>query len=318
MQATVDDIHLAVCFDQGYVPFVYVLLASAFHHNADSRISIHAIAPAILPADGEAITQFVEQRGGRIYFYALAASATQGFALPNHKTSYFTLANYYRLFFADLVPQSLSKLLYIDIDTLVVGSLKDLFLTDLGGFALGAVHDTEMHLRTDLGLTKREDYFNSGVLLINLPQWRLQGITERACDIAVRYPEKVKGWVDQDALNLLLQGNWYRLDSRYNLMNGFIPHDLPQRNYEKFLTDKVIVHYSGSPKAWDWACENKLRFLYKRYSQQLPASLAQHSAGKGMPWQGLTKLLASRALETYFNHPEVGQAWRRLKTALKG
>ncbi|MBO3273552.1 glycosyltransferase family 8 protein, partial [Hymenobacter defluvii] len=114
------------------------------------------------------------------------------------KTSYFTLANYYRLFFADLVPQHLEKLLYLDIDTLVVGNLSTLFQTELGDFAIGAVLDTEMHLRADLGLTTKSDYFNSGVLLINLPQWRQQRVTERACDIALRYPEKVQGWVDQD------------------------------------------------------------------------------------------------------------------------
>lgn len=316
MTQGIENINLAISFDQGYVPFVYVLLASVFHHNANVCIIIHALAPEVTSPDQGAIRAFVESQGGQVHFYALDPAATQGFALPNHETSYFTLANYYRLFFADLVPQNLTALLYLDIDTLVVGPLSELFQTDLGTFAVGAVQDAEMHLRTDLGLTKQDDYFNSGVLLINLPQWRAQRVTEQACDIAIRYPEKVRGWVDQDALNMLFQGTWYRLDWRYNVLNTYIPHDLPQRDYQRFLADKVIIHYTGTPKPWHWACENKLRFLYPLYAQLLPGAYIKPYSNKKASWRGMAKLLSSRVLETYFNHPQVGQAWRRVKSIL--
>lgn len=317
MYSSTGTIHLAISFDQGYVPFVYVLLASVFHNNAGSAVTIHAIAPEALSSQQDAIAAFVQQQGGSIHFYELDVAFTQGFALPTHETSYFTLANYYRLFFANLVPQDLQKLLYIDIDTLVVGDLSPLFQLDLGELAIGAVQDVEMHLRTDLGLTNTEDYFNSGVLLINLPQWRKQHVTERACDLILRYPEKVRGWVDQDALNLLFQGVWFRLDWRYNVMNGYIPYDLPQRQYKQFLSDKVIIHFTGTPKPWHWACENKFRYLYPTYLQQVPGGYVQRHVNKKITWRAFTQLVAKRLLEAYFNYPEVGQAWRRVKSILK-
>ncbi len=115
---------------------------------------------------------------------------------------------------------------------------------------------------------------------------------------------------------MLFQGTWYRLDWRYNVLNEYIPHDLPQRDYQRFLADKVIIHYTGTPKPWHWACENKLRFLYRQYAQLLPGAYVKPYSNKKVSWQGMAKLLSSRALETYFNHPQVGQAWRRVKSIL--
>lgn len=310
-------IDVAICFDEGYVPYVYVLLTSLFQHHRDVRVTVHALAPKISIADQEAIRAFVTRYGGQLHFYALDTSVMEGFALPDHSTAYFTLANYYRLFFADLVAPELNRLLYLDIDTLVVGSLTSLFQTDLGDFVLGAVQDADMHVRFDLGITSQADYFNSGVLLINLPQWRQQHITERACDLAIRYPEKVKGWVDQDALNLLLQGQWYRLAGRYNTMNGAIPADLPRRDYSQFLADKVVLHFTGTPKPWHWACDSKFRYLYQRYAQSIPQANAHRSPARKLSSQQLFELAKSRMLEAYFNYPAIGRLWRRLKSAGK-
>jgi lipopolysaccharide biosynthesis glycosyltransferase len=308
-------INIAISFDEGYVPFVFVLLSSVFKHNVNSDIYVHAIAPEITPSASHEITNFVEENFAKIFFYKLDKSSTQGFALPNHESSYFTLANYYRLFFADLVPNDLDKLLYLDIDTLVVGNLNELMQIDLEGFAVGAVQDIEMHLRTDLGIDKLTDYFNSGVMLIDLHQWRVQQVTEHACNIILEYPDKIRGWVDQDALNMLFKGNWYHLDWRYNLMNGYIPHDLPRRDYNKFLTQKNIIHYNGTPKPWHRACESRFRYLYQQYARHLPQAHL-NSPGKKLTWQDFVNLLQSRVLETYFNYPEVGLAWRRLKALM--
>lgn len=309
-------IDIAICFDQGYVPYVYVLLASVFEHHQDVAVTIHSLAPGILAADKQSIRLFAAQHGGQVHFYELDVATLPAFALPDHATSYFTLANYYRLFLADLVAPSLSKVLYLDIDTLVVSSLKPLFQLDLGDYALAAVQDADMHVRHDLGISSQADYFNSGVLLMNLPAWRQQRITERTCDLAVRYPEKVKGWVDQDALNLLLQGHWYRLDGRYNVMNGAIPADLPRRQYQQFLADKVIIHFTGTPKPWHWACESRFRYLYQRYAKGLPHARAHRNPTRTLSSPQLLQLAKNRLLETYFNYPEIGIVWRRFKSTL--
>jgi lipopolysaccharide biosynthesis glycosyltransferase len=309
-------ISIAVCFDQRYVPYVYVLLASVFERHTEVPVHIHVLAPGLPTTDEAALMAFVNRHGGQLYFHQLDIAALQGFVLPDHQTSYFTLANYYRLFLPGLVPMQLTRLLYLDVDTLIIGDLRSLFQLDMGDYVLGAVQDADMHVRHDLGLSHQNDYFNSGVLLMNLSQWREQRITERACELAVRYPEKVKGWVDQDALNLLLQGNWYRLDSRYNLMNGAIPADLPRHAHPQFLTDKVIIHYTGTPKPWHWACDSRLRYLYHRYALDVPQAQAQRTPPRRLTRPQLIQLAKSRLLEVYFNYPGIGRLWRQVKVIL--
>ena len=83
-----------------------------------------------------------------------------------------------------------------------------------------------------------------------------------------------------------------------------------------FLADKVIIHYNGRNKPWHRACENKLRFLYKRYLRQSPVAALGQFLPKPMSRRVLTQLVRSRVLEIYFNYPEVGNLWRRVKGQL--
>jgi len=311
------EIHIAISFDQGYVTFVYVLLTSVFLNNTTNTLVVHALAPDVLRAEHQGLIDFAARHNSRLIFYELSPEATQNFALPNHEGAYLSLASYYRLFFAQLVPQSLQKLLYIDVDTLVVGDLRELYQADLQGHVIGAVKEGEMPPRPELGISNMDDYFNAGVLLIDLPKWREQDITKRASYLAVHYPEKVREYADQDALNMVFCGDWQRLSSRFNLMKAYIPHDLPKREFVRFLADKILIHYNGPLKPWHRAGDNRFRYLYPIYLQKSPRAGAGRYVKKKLTKAGVSKLLFSRALELYFDYPEVGNVWRRLKAILQ-
>ncbi|UOQ76167.1 glycosyltransferase family 8 protein [Hymenobacter sp. 5516J-16] len=308
-------VHLAIAFDEGYLTPAYVLLTSIFLHNAGQQIAIHAIASDVPASDKEAMAAYVRQQGGQIHFYELDADITKNFPVPDKREVWLTLATYYRLFFAQLVPADIERLLYLDIDSLVVGSLAEIYQADIGSAVIGAVTEAEMPLRTELGIHRLEDYFNAGILLMHLPRWREQHTTEQIMQIIAAHPEKLE-YCDQDALNMHFRGSWHRLDSRYNLMKAYIPHDLAKRDYRRFLTDKVIIHYNGRNKPWHRACENKLRFLYPEYLRQSPRAKQGQFVPKPITRPEMKKLLYSRVLETYFNYPAVGRVWRRVKGAL--
>lgn len=308
-------IHVAIAFDEGYLRPVYVLLTSIFVHNPNCQLHLHAIAPEVPEAEKAKLQAYVRQQGGELQFYVVGPEVTQGFPVPgpDEPEAYITMAAYYRLFLPHLLPQDIARLIYLDIDTLVVGPLLPLYQTPMGDTAAGAVLELEVPLRTEIGLTRLTDYFNSGVLLMALPQWREQRITEQALEVIRNTPPAALKYHDQDALNVVFDGTWHRLDSGYNLMKAYIPHDLARRDYAAFLTDKVIIHYNGRNKPWHRACENKLRFLYKRYLQQSPVAALGQFLPKPMSRQTLVQLLRSRVLETYFNYPAVGVLWRRVK-----
>lgn len=312
-------LHLAIAFDIGYVRPVYVLLASIFTNNRDCQIQLHAIATEVPEAEKAKIQAYARQQGGDMHFYTVGPEVTQGFPVPgpDEPEAYITIAAYYRLFLPHLLPQSIKRLLYLDIDILVVGSLLTMYQTPMGDTAVGAVMEIEVPLRDEIGITRLEDYFNSGVLLMALPQWRTQHITEKALEVIRNTPATTLKYHDQDALNVVFQGAWHRLDSRYNLMKAYIPHDLARRDYQRFLADKVIIHYNGRNKPWHRACENKLRFLYPQYLRQSPVARFGQFLPKPLSRQTMASLVRSRMLETYFNYPEIGAVWRRMKGGAK-
>lgn len=107
-----------------------------------------------------------------------------------------------------------SKILYLDSDTMVYNSLEDLFLNkEMDNYILGIVIDKMGKFWI------RKDYFNSGVLFINLKKAREVKFFEEVFNLV-----KSRWFLfrDQSALNLIAKkyGYAYYLDGKYNEQRG--------------------------------------------------------------------------------------------------
>lgn len=309
-------IHVAIAFDEGYVTPVYVFLTSLFANNAVNKVTVHAIATGVPDSAKEELQQFARKHQAEVIFYTIGPELTADFPLPDRPGAYITLATYYRLFFPQLIDQSIPRLIYIDVDTLIVGNLADLYNQPLNGKVIAAIAEGEMEPRPDIEFPNLADYFNAGVLLMDLAEWRAQDITKQALNIIATYGERLK-YHDQDALNLVFRGNWQRADPRFNLMKAYIPHDLSHRASSDYLRDKVIIHYNGALKPWHRACENRFRYLYQKYLQQSPRAAGPRYHPRKLSYQDMKRLVRSRALELYFDYPTLGKAWRQVKGILR-
>lgn len=310
-----DVINLALAFDEGYVTPFYVLLTSLFVNNKNSSIVIHIIATGISEDSKNSIQSFIAVNGASIIFYDVSGKGIEQFVLPDHEENYLSAAIYYRLFFPFLVSEKIKKLLYIDVDTLVVGDLGEIFHLNTQSCAAAAVTDTDMPVRVDLGIGSAADYFNSGVLLIDIAQWKRQCITERALEIIANEPGRIKQYPDQDALNMVLKDNWYKLPSCYNLMRLYVPNEVPKRKFKDFLKDQKIIHYNGK-KPWFSDCEHRLRHVYQQYARLSPRPEAIRIAKVELSKEKRRKLSRSRIVEFYFDHPELVAVWRKLKALM--
>ena len=307
-----NELHLALAFDDKYVVPFYVLISSIFMNNKDKKIVIHVIVSGVTNEEKEGIVAYAARSNSEIIFYDIDIEYVGRLVLPDNEDNYLTGAIYYRLFFPFLVPAEVERLLYIDVDTLVVGGLAELFNVNLNGKPVGAVIDTDMPARIDLGIASVEDYFNSGVLLIDIEKWKAQKITEQAFKIINEEPERIKGYPDQDALNMALRDNWYKLEHKYNLMRLYVPNEVPKRQFANFLKDQKIIHYNGK-KPWFSDCEHRLRHVYQQYARLSPRPEASHITKVQLPKEKRDKLRRSRTIEFYFDHPELVAVWRRLK-----
>ena len=188
-----------------------------------------------------------------------------------------------RLLWDRFLPQKVERILYLDGDTIVNGSLEKLWEKNMGKCVLGACIEptVDYKRRVNLGL-KHMPYINSGVLLIDRKRWQEANAERRILDFYKENDGRLFA-PDQDAINGALKGEIFFLEPKYNFYNiyWFYPyhflkklmHDTPYFSedvYEKSLENPVILHYLGEERPWRKGNHHKYRDVFKKYSQKTP------------------------------------------------
>jgi lipopolysaccharide biosynthesis glycosyltransferase len=303
-------LHLALAFDQNFVTPLYVLLTSIFDNNEHNHLYIHAVATGVSEAERTKITSFVASRQAVISFYEIDEAYVASFA--TFSDARYGLATFYRLLLPALLPVKIEKLIYIDVDIIVIGDLSELYNTDITAVPIAAVPDPVEWDRPDLGIPDRANYFNAGVLLINISLWKEQQIAEKAIAFLKQYPEKAT-YVDQDALNAVLIGNWKKLDDKFNYTYRVVPV-VPRKELEKIIATKVIIHYNESAKPWHRHSASPLSYLYHRYFRKSPVAHQAPYFPVKISKQYLYKVAKYSLLNFYLQNESLVKTWRKLKS----
>ena len=178
---------------------------------------------------------------------------------------------YYRLFLGDALPESVTRVLFLDADLLVEGDLAELWALPFDGKTVQAAPDAYSHLyhvhrlqRLSLpdggGFSAESKYFNAGVLLIDLAQWRKKDVGRRAMELLGRCGERFT-FRDQDALNCVLVGDWKPLPITWNFHElptrlGFWRSDESREALKATFRRPRIIHFVGD-HPWEPGCLNR-------------------------------------------------------------
>lgn len=289
--------HLTVGFDQNFMLPFGAFAASVLKNNPQHTFAFHAIATGLTETDKTMFIDYVERHGSQLHFYEVPGDFAAGFTSHG-----FGRATFYRLLFSRLLPVEIKKFLYLDVDIIVTGDLAPLYNINMHGMPVAAVLDTNMALRPELGMPAGSLCFNAGVLMIDREKWVEQKISEKAVDF-LNSNHKAAIYADQDALNATLVNNWLQIDSKYNLMKDYIPRDLQKKEINKFLEDKVIVHFAQFYKPWNTLCNNRLRDLYYEYLRTTPFSKEVGPADFKINFATISGLLKIKARELYYDYP---------------
>lgn len=177
-----------------------------------------------------------------------------------------TTATYLRLLIPAVFPDD-DPVLYVDADTVVLADPAELCRTPLDGRPLGAVPDPAVP-RVDapggvrhwaeLGLPADTPYFNAGVLLVDPAVWREQRIAEETLAYVSRHGNEI--FLDQEALNAVMRGNWLSLDPAWNVYPELAGAAVVARRMgetlalpdalEEALVNPKLVHFVGADKPW--------------------------------------------------------------------
>jgi lipopolysaccharide biosynthesis glycosyltransferase len=309
MKGTDKVVNIALAFDQNFVIPLFTLLTSIFYNNKGTIFDIYAIATGISAHQKQELSDYAQANSATIQYYEINQAYVTSFATSSDPR--YGLAAFYRLLLPGMLPENVSKVIYMDIDIIVVGNLSELYDIDIAHVPVAAVPDPVEWDRPDLGIANRADYFNSGVLLMNIPLWKEQKVSERAIDFLKKYPEKAT-YVDQDALNAVLINNWLKLDDKFNFTYRVVPFE-SRKSLRALIKNKIIIHYNQSTKPWHRVSSNKLDFLYHEYFKISPKAALNPYHEFVFSEQDLKKLIKIKLDYLYFNTPLFSYLWRKIR-----
>lgn len=198
-------------------------------------------------------------------------------------------AGLFRLMIPQFAPQTARRAIYLDVDLVVLGDIRELANADMGASAIGAVFDPDMdaHLFADEnGLPRiRLGYFNSGVLLLDLKKIREEHTFRDALDIILAGKALLR-YVDQCALNIVFWGRWARLDPVWNVQRRMAmrkdwePAYATAEELQRHRRPRLI-HYTTAEKPWRRGTYHPYTWSYYKYLRKTPYwSAVSRKAGR--------------------------------------
>ena len=293
---------MAFCFDANMIVGARLLLASivATHRGCNRPVALHAVTSILLSS--------ADLHSGDLpsHITLQLHEAPQSLFEDVKLGSWLTSATFMRLGLADLLTDE--KVLYLDCDTLVRRELAKLFDVELGDKLLASVPDailTRNHsdfrvTYGDMDLRPRsyvqqvcnvmdfEGYFNAGVMLLNLRQWREEGTAAALTELIVQRQSLFFG--DQDALNAVVQDRYIKLDPRWNAISYALFAEPPDTSgdpewaeiVEAWRADPWIIHFVGLTKPW---LPNVRKTIFHDEAQRYLSASFQRSSLLAQPRQ---------------------------------
>lgn len=231
--------------DENYLPYLAVSLCSLKENaSKDYRYEIYIMNAGMDMSKTDKVQAYEDENFG-VHFVDVSDRIEE---IKNslQLRDYYTGATYYRIFIADMFPQY-EKALYIDSDTIVLDDISKLCNVELGDHLIAAIRDAVvanipefcLYTKETLGIDTKE-YFNAGVILMNLKEFRTSGFYDKFCKLLKTYKFSVAQ--DQDYLNVLCYKRTLLLGCEWNRM------PLGAANDEK----PSLVHYNLTLKPWHY------------------------------------------------------------------
>lgn len=255
-----DILYIAFAIDEDYLQHFTVALVSILENNRESKISVfvmHDIKE--LKKAFEIIEFFKCSYNVEVNLLQIESQIFNSY--PN--TAQYPKSIYFRLLIADIIPKNINRLLYLDSDVIITGSLSELLTLDFEDkllFASEELLTINIPRLNGLGIPIKR-YFNSGVLLINLCVWRLENISSGLMQTAEKYKEDII-FPDQDILNIFLDNQWKELPQTYNTTDI--------NKVKELIKPPVLIHFMGGSKPWHYLNLHPFNGMYWKYLKLSP------------------------------------------------
>ncbi len=205
--------------DNNYAPLLGISMLSLFENNKDiDDITIYAALNSVSTENMQKLKSTADyyNRNFVIIDPTIFDIQLDTLGVPKWKGNHCTN---YRLFFETILPNNIDRFIYLDCDTIICGSLKKLLNLDFQEKIAAVVLDVTImqDYKQIIGFTKTDNYFNAGVMLININNWKLNNCTKKLLSYIKNSRSKYL-YPDQDLLNILLKNKTLLLPPEYDFM----------------------------------------------------------------------------------------------------
>ena len=282
---SVDPVILCAADDAYAMPLATTLKSIADHLAVGSMAHVYLVDAGISESSWMALKETIVSCDLQLNVIQGDPESLQHLQTSHHISH----AAYFRLLAAELLPENLDRVIYIDSDMLVRDDISQLWNLELADNYCLAVPDiacpfvdaryADCNFRhsspymavispirnwQQLGLDGSAPYFNSGLMVINLKAWRRDKLSEQFLQCLEHNKEYVWCW-DQYALNVVMAGRWKTLPMRWN--QGAHVFEYPDaknspvasEEFESMKHNPAIIHFTTEFKPWHDRSDHPLR-----------------------------------------------------------
>lgn len=204
----------------------YVILLAAFlksiemNHKTDEIIDVYIVDDDISKRNRKKVINSLTSDKMKLNWLLMNEIIPKDIELPLVGNSY-PINTYLRVLIPYFIPKDIKKIIFLDVDMIMLEDISLLWNIDIGNSIIGAVSDTIGPIEktigngienyAELGLNPDEKYFNAGLMVINVEKWLEQNMTRKTFD-AINSNKKYAALGDQYGLNISLIGQWFHIN----------------------------------------------------------------------------------------------------------
>lgn len=257
-------LHVAYSCNDNYIEQTLISMTSVFENNKGNDIVIYLIEDHISDDSRKRIASVAKKYGQTLQIETIEDLMGK-FYLEGDGYHPRTI---YAKFFLDKVCWA-ERILYLDSDTVVRGSLETLWNTNMQDrYIAGVKMPYSNKTKADLRIDSDESYLCDGVILFNLESWRKEELREK-CIKFIRENDNRPYMLSEGTINYVCQKHIKVLPPEYNLMSSMILWKTDQikqlyriDNYyacdelERAKKNPIIIHYLNELYIRPWYCNS--------------------------------------------------------------
>lgn len=260
--------NIVCAIDDSYAQHLAVLMISLIDKNKSREFSFYILNDYISSETCEKLNSILRGTHHEISYISVDMSDYKSCPVGQ-----WNKIMYLKLLTPGLLPASVERYLFLDVDVIVNSDIGELYDEPFGDAEIIACEDIPdcIEHKKRLGLPHEWPYINSGVMLVNLQQWRKRDVD---CFSYMR-SKNIKFINDQDVHACYFGGKIKILPIKWNMVTFYFMRK--PKIFQSYLDQlkegrkkPSIIHFACPIKPWYKDCQHPYAQLYRKYLSKTP------------------------------------------------